>query len=498
MTRGSLSVALADEAATQRLGEDLALMLRRGDCLALSGDLGAGKSTLARALIRALADDPHYEVPSPTFTLVQSYDLPLPVAHFDFYRLSDAGEVDELGLDEALDHGIALVEWPERAEGALPDDAIRLTLSEDGSGRIATVSANALRLTRLKRVLAGRAFLDRAGYGAALRRPLTGDASARAYETVTRAGAPRRILMDWPPVPPGPALEDGLPYTALAHIATGLLPFRALSQMLLDRGFVAPRVLAADEEAGFALLDDLGAGSILDPHGRPLPERAIAAAECLAALHDQPVPETIRLEDGRTYVVPPFDRRAMKIETRLLLDWYMPGLLGRTPDENDRAEFAAIWDGLIDAMADGEKHLLIRDFHSPNIIWQPGEAGVRRVGIIDFQDAMIGPTAYDLASLVHDARVDIDPALRSEMRAAYLAARGPRLDRDRFERDFAVMAAQRATKLLGLWVRLDRRDGKPAYMRHMPRSRAMLLAALDHPALAPLKEWCVKSAIFRD
>lgn len=122
----SLHVSLADEAATIQLGEDLALALKPGDCLALHGDLGAGKSTLARALLRALADDDDLEVPSPTFTLVQSYELRIPAAHFDLYRLGDASELDELGFDEALDTGICLVEWPERAEGRLPKTTIGL------------------------------------------------------------------------------------------------------------------------------------------------------------------------------------------------------------------------------------------------------------------------------------------------------------------------------------------------------------------------------------
>ena len=138
-----LTIRLADEAATIRLGEDLALALKPGDCLALSGDLGAGKSTLARAFLRAMADDPDLEVPSPTFTLVQSYDLRIPVAHFDFYRMGDASEIDELGFDEALANGICLVEWPEMAADELPVSRIHLTLTHDGDGRLALIEAEA-------------------------------------------------------------------------------------------------------------------------------------------------------------------------------------------------------------------------------------------------------------------------------------------------------------------------------------------------------------------
>ncbi|RVP91800.1 tRNA (adenosine(37)-N6)-threonylcarbamoyltransferase complex ATPase subunit type 1 TsaE, partial [Sinorhizobium meliloti] len=131
----SLERLLKDEAATIEFGEDLALALKAGECVALSGDLGAGKSTFARAFIRAMADDETLEVPSPTFTLVQSYDLRIPVAHFDLYRLADASELDELGFDEALADGICLVEWPEKAEEALPADRITLTFSHEDDGR---------------------------------------------------------------------------------------------------------------------------------------------------------------------------------------------------------------------------------------------------------------------------------------------------------------------------------------------------------------------------
>ena len=140
MTAGVIERFLADDAATVRLGEDLAMAVKPGDVLALRGDLGAGKSTLARALIRALADDSGLEVPSPTFTLVQSYDTPLAVHHFDLYRLADASELDELGFDEALASGAALVEWPERAAGRLPASALTVDLLPHGEGRLASIA----------------------------------------------------------------------------------------------------------------------------------------------------------------------------------------------------------------------------------------------------------------------------------------------------------------------------------------------------------------------
>ena len=152
---------------------------------------------------------------------------------------------------------------------------------------------------------------------------------------------------------------------------------------------------------------------------------------------------------------------------------------------------------MIAGLQTAEKNLVLRDFHSPNIIWRSQETGVRRVGLIDFQDAMIGPTAYDLASIVQDARVDIPPLLAEQMMADYLALRHRQgnFDEKTFLQAFTVMSAQRNCKLAGLWVRLMQRDGKPGYMQHMPRTLSYLAVALRHETLTPLRDWCLTAGI---
>jgi tRNA threonylcarbamoyl adenosine modification protein YjeE len=168
---GTLTLALPDEAASEAFGRSLAMFLKAGDLILLQGDLGAGKTTIARALIRALAGNGELEVPSPTFTLVQPYELgDLNVSHMDFYRLEDEGEIDELGLDEALDAGVVIVEWPERAEAALPTRALRICLNEEGQGRIAVLSSHEPAWhERVARMTAVDRFLDRAGWAHAAR-----------------------------------------------------------------------------------------------------------------------------------------------------------------------------------------------------------------------------------------------------------------------------------------------------------------------------------------
>lgn len=492
-----LRLPLPDEAATMTLGEDLALALKAGDTIALSGDLGAGKSTLARALIRAVADDAFLEVPSPTFTLVQSYDLRIPVSHFDLYRLGDASEVLELGLDELSANGICLIEWPERADGYLPRQSVVLTLEQDGDGRMAVFSGSEPILSRIRRSLAIRQFLSDHGHREAKRRHLNGDASVRGYERIHPAERPDLILMDAPRTVPGPILEDGKYYQQIAHIAEDVGAFVAIDLYLRKRGIGAPEIFAQDIDAGLLLLEDLGSEGVLNAEGAPIGERYIETARLLARLHANAPEDRLPLSDGQFHVVPPFDRAAIKIETRLLLDWFLPHHRGTPATLKERESYAAVWDRLIDLSDLGEKHLLLRDVHSPNILWRESRTGIDRVALIDFQDAMIGPTAYDVASLVQDARVTIPPDLGRAILDAYIAERrrlGP-FDEASFLEHFHLMAAQRNCKLVGIWVRLMQRDGKPGYMKHMPRTFAYLREALDHPSLAPLEAWLQEAGL---
>jgi tRNA threonylcarbamoyl adenosine modification protein YjeE len=493
----AISLFLEDEAATIRLGEDLALALKQGDCLALSGDLGAGKSSLARALLRAVADDDALEVPSPTFTLVQSYDLRIPVSHFDLYRLADSSELTELGFDEALHDGICLVEWPEMAEDGLPSERVTLKLEHQGAGRRATIAASAKQTARIRRVLAIRDFLTGAGYAQARRRFLTGDASLRAYEAIYPEDGVRKILMDWPPLPEGPAVLDGKPYPKVAHLAENAYPFVAIGNVLRANGFAAPEIYDVDYDQGILLIEDLGSGGVLDDEGQAIAERYRESVACLAHLHSLSIPQDIRVTESLVHHIPDFDRTAMKMEVRLVLDWHLPWKRGTAASNAEREEYLAIWDGLIDELDSVEKNLLLRDFHSPNIIWREQETGIRRIGLIDFQDAMIGPTSYDLASIVQDARVTIEPVLFQQLMDDYLSLRRAEdgFDEAKFLKSWSIMSAQRNCKLAGLWVRLMQRDGKPGYMKHMPRTLSYLKVAMAHESLAPLRDWCTRAGI---
>ncbi|WP_420407691.1 tRNA (adenosine(37)-N6)-threonylcarbamoyltransferase complex ATPase subunit type 1 TsaE [Hoeflea sp.] len=498
MHKAPLSIALPDLAATTLLAEDLALAIKPGDCLCLFGDLGAGKSTLARALIRAVADDPDLEVPSPTFTLVQTYELRLQIAHFDLYRLADPEELDELGLDEALEDGVALVEWPERADDRFAGDVIAIVLEGlEDSRRTATVTAGPDFLERFNRSRTLRSFLDNAGMAHAERRFLQGDASSRTYERIRPETGDPLILMNAPRRPDGPPIRDGLPYSRIAHLAEDVVPFVAIDEWLREHGFSAPAIAAKDLDEGILLIEDLGSDSLLDPKGAPIAERYELAVECLAALHRKPLPGVLQV-DGRDHHVPAYDPRAMQIEIELLTDWYLPWRSGAAVSDRDRTEFIELWTALFAELESAEKALVLRDYHSPNLIWREDRTGLDRLGLIDFQDAMIGPSAYDVASVCQDARVTIAPELEARLLNRYVDDRKSSdraFDEAAFRKVYAIMAVQRASKILGIFVRLDQRDGKPAYLRHLPRIEDYVARSLRHPALEPLRSWFTRVGI---
>jgi aminoglycoside/choline kinase family phosphotransferase len=211
----------------------------------------------------------------------------------------------------------------------------------------------------------------------------------------------------------------------------------------------------------------------------------------LAALHRQTLPEVLPLAQQITYAIPTFDVDAMLVEIGLMLEWYLPDR-GVEPTHDMRAEFARLWRDLLAKAAATSKTWMMRDFHSPNLIWLGDRSGLSRVGIIDFQDAVLGPAAYDLVSLLQDARIDVPEALELALLTRYVKARhatDDAFDPAGFAEIYAIMSAQRNTRLLGTFARLNRRDGKPQYLRHQPRIWTYLTRSLAHPVLAGLRQW---------
>jgi N-acetylmuramate 1-kinase len=491
----SFTVTLANEQATARFAVDIACALEPGDLVTLSGDLGAGKTAFARALIRHLADDATIEVPSPSFTLLQTYELPrFPVVHADLYRISGAGELSELGFDDLPENAVVLMEWAERAAGFLPPDRLDITFTLEPSrgrevrqARYIGYGAFAPRAERIGQI---RGFLDEAGFAAAERRRLKGDASTRIFERLTR-GEQTFVFMNAPARPDGPPVRQGKPYSAIARLAENTVPYVAIAVGLRERAISAPVILHADTDRGLVVMEDLGDEQIIagDPPA-PIAARYEAALDLLLSLHRRPSPELLAAPHA-DYRLPRYDMEAFLIEAELLLDWYLP-YLQAPAGATERAAFASLWREALAPVLDAPITWVLRDYHSPNLLWLKDRADTARVGVLDFQDAVIGPAAYDVASLLQDVRVDIPESLEVALLSRYVRSRlasGESFDAASFAKLYATLAAQRASKILGIFARLDRRDGKPQYLRHLPRIWGYLQRSLAHPALAPLKVW---------
>jgi N-acetylmuramate 1-kinase len=334
-------------------------------------------------------------------------------------------------------------------------------------------------------------FMHEAGFGDATRQRMQGDASTRIYERLTQ-GSRSAIFMISPRRTDGPPVRAGKPYSAIAHLAEDVVPFVAMARALRERGVSAPQIIAADLAEGLLILEDLGSEPVTsgDPPV-PIEPRYEAALDVLAALHRQALPAMLPVAPSVNYRLPPYDIDALLIEAELLLDWYLPQQ-GRQPSDDMRAAFRDLWrDALAPAMA-APPTWVLRDYHSPNLLWLGEREGAARVGVLDFQDAVMGSAAYDVVSLLQDARVDVPVTLEDALMFRYMKARRA-ADRDfdlvKFVEHCAIFGAQRATKILGIFARLRRRDGKPQYLRHQPRIWRNLRRSLAHTALTPLKAW---------
>jgi tRNA threonylcarbamoyl adenosine modification protein YjeE len=494
-TQAGWRIDLPGEAATVALAGFVAEWIKPGDLIALSGDLGAAKTTFARALIRRLTDDPTLEAPSPTFTLMQSYDGPgYPIVHADFYRIRHPDELFNLGWEEAIEGALTLVEWPDRAGDLLDPDRLEIAFELDATKganyRRAILTGHGAWAARLARTRGTAAILEHSGWSDAQRTFMQGDASVRAYEKLVKPSGETAILMIAPPRPDGPILRYGKPYGAIAKLADDIRAFIAMDGALRAQGFSAPRIIAHSVADGLAILEDIGAQYIADADG-PSPVRYAEAVSLLAELHGRALPRELPVDDG-VYAIPVYDAEAMLIEVEQILDWYAPHIAKAAPASGARAQFHALWREALTPILAQPVTWTLRDFHSVNLHWLAERDGLKRLGLVDFQDSVLGPPAYDLASLLQDARVDIPDDMELRLMAHYARRRASvdtAFDAGAFAAAYAVMGAQRATKILGIFARLDKRDGKPQYLAHLPRIERYLAKSLSHSLLQPIKLW---------
>lgn len=341
-------------------------------------------------------------------------------------------------------------------------------------------------MKQTSRVMERDDFLQAHGWDNADLVHLAGDASFRSYKRLKRA-VQVSVLPDAPP-PKGvdPFIGQDIEHVVLMDAPPpkeDITPFVMIAKYLRHHGFNAPEILAEDARTGFLLLEDFGDDRytrILEHRGDDDNERMMYryAVDVLAALFKCTPPEDVH----------PYSPEMLLKESMLFVDWYIPLIHGRSATDSERKQFSELMSAVIPPMALKQEVLVLRDYHADNLMWLPNRDGLDKVGLLDFQDAVVGSPAYDLMSLLEDARRDVDPKLAEEMIRYYLSQL-PQIDKKSFMDSYALLGAQRNLKILGIFARLGLRDGKYNYRLFMPRVWGYLEHDLKHPLLQPLKNW---------
>ena len=341
-------------------------------------------------------------------------------------------------------------------------------------------------------------FLAAAGLAEAARAPLPGDASTRRYERLTPPGGPTLMLMDQapaaesPPADPAwtPEQRHAAGWNAVARLSAGRIEaFVACAGHLRAQGLSAPLIHAADPAQGLAVLEDLGDDLFVHKVTGGMAEAELygPAIDALVRLHET-APPSILQADGQSWPLLTYDDLALKTGCNLFLEWWPKFAKTAAYSDDAAAEWEDLWAPIRARGEAGASVFTHRDYHAENLLWLAQRQGVARVGMIDFQDALRAHPAWDLLSLLQDARRDIDPALEAAMLERYFAAR-PGVDRQAFLRDYRGLAALNASRILFIFARQVAGFGKPRYVDFMPRTWRYLERNLADPAMAPLRAW---------
>jgi tRNA threonylcarbamoyl adenosine modification protein YjeE len=474
---------------TENLAKKIAKYVVAGDVIRLVGDLGVGKSVFARSVIRALGHKGKH-IPSPTFTLIQTYDdTRMPVVHVDLYRIDSAEEVEALGLDCWLDHGAILVEWPEKAEewfpeqkpdlldfhimemdnpGTLtvifrekPDGSRQVTLSggDSWNRRLSLVDNHFDRPVTSKE---RQHFIADCGYRNHVISPVSEDASFRTYWRInTPKGS--RIIMDSPP-----PVESVKPVIKMTKYLEGL-------------GVHVPHIYEQNEKDGFLLLEDFGNTTVRNGilnENKPLEPWYYKAVDVLSHIAASPLP------DIREYT-----KKALWSEVSRFVDWYLPYARSHATHTADRRAFKRMWEPLFDKILDVPQTTVLWDYHADNLMMltenAPGE-GLEDIGVIDFQDARIGPVSYDMSMLLQDVRFEISKDLEERLIQHFLDSQ-PNIDEKKFILSYRLINLQRTLKIIGGFTRLHARDGKEHYLQYLPRCWEIVDEALRIPECEEMK-----------
>ena len=335
------------------------------------------------------------------------------------------------------------------------------------------VGKNVLKVSQ--RITKKNSFVKDSGLKITRSDPLKSDASFRTYERLY-SESKTFILMDAPP-----------------QTGENCKAFLAISNYLIDSGFSAPNIYKHDLENGFLILEDFGDRlfSLIMKDNFNEKNLYINALDCLLALQDRTVTEYVKIFDNEKYKIPLYDELALLKEVNLLIDWFYPTIFGERINEKLRVEYVSIWKDLISRLDKTNKVLVLRDYHVDNLIYLKDRNGINRVGLLDFQDAVIGSPLYDLVSLLEDSRILVKKNIVDEMIKRFL--NNTNMVKSDFIRDYSIFGAQRHSKVIGIFTRLYKRDKKSNYLKFIPYTWDLLEKSLTNLPSSDLSSWLNKN-----
>lgn len=490
---------LKDESETLAFAKQVARYTVAGDFIRLEGTLGAGKTTFARQFIRALAENESLAVPSPTFNLVQTYgETRLPVAHVDAYRVTNPFELEMLDLDAYFEHGVVLMEWSKNVEDALPEyippkryvmeteigDMLTISLKEENeNARTVTLEAKGTWLKRLSLFVpnlmreqdsAGRVnFMKSLGYENVKFKEIPSDCSFKTYYR-TNIGSKNLIVMDAPP----PVEEIEL--------------FMYMTDYLNSINIHAPKIYESDTKKGYLLLEDLEAVAFSEVcKNTDEQEKWLEKAVDILAHIANDTPADVWKYDSHT----PW------LEAQRFTDWYLPWVTGHATDVSDRDAFKNAWLMAWPVLSKLPQTTCHWDYHVDNLMviknTDAGETGFNDMGVIDYQDARVGPICMDIACLLED-RFPVEEALKTKLIDRFLSKLNTTVTKQDFMAGYNLCVAHRFFKITGLLVRLEQRDQRIGATARMGQVWKTLNTALEHDACKQIKAILTKIHITKE
>ena len=466
----------------EKFVRELSPLLIKGDVVALNGQIGSGKTTLAKLLINNLTQTPIEDIISPTFTLCQTYNRDaLEIVHYDFYRIESEVELLEIDLHESLKDKICIIEWANKFSDLLPKDRIEILIECANTERVYNITP----LGRFKEAIINinkmENFLCNLDIKFTELKKLPGDASNRKYFRVIRPDD-TMILMD--------ATQEN-DIRGKTGLSNGVDDFIVIGEYLDSIDVRVPKLIARNKIDNMILEEDLGEYCYTDiltkDNYRKLYSPAI---KTLIHISDIKHPKNIS-KDSNPHYLQDFDLDIYLNEAEIFIDYYWPFINGKICSADEKQEFILIMAGVHSNLTD-DKTLMLRDFHSPNLMFLENESGFKKCAVIDFQDALFGHPLYDLVSLTNDARYTINEDHEKYLIELYkkdFSFNNFQFDNFSFMQQYQILGVQRSIKILGIFARIAILESNQNYLVHMPRVINYIKRIMHSGSIPELTKW---------